>query len=79
MEGIDSCCCVYDEHHIKIVLFFTGKIEEKEIGQQLRKLIPEYMMPNRKIRLETMPLNLNGKIDRVKLKAGLSSDFSVMG
>ena len=71
LDGIEHSCCLYDELRSRIVLFFTGEIEESAIGQRLRALIPEYMIPNRTIRLEEMPLNLNGKIDRTNLKGRL--------
>lgn len=38
------------------------------IIKTLNKTLPVYMLPNKKIKLDKMPLNLNGKIDRVKLK-----------
>ena len=40
----------------------------EEIGERLRTMIPEYMLPGRVVYMEDMPLNANGKIDRVKLK-----------
>ncbi|SFT32960.1 amino acid adenylation domain-containing protein [Lachnospiraceae bacterium XBD2001] len=69
IEDIQLCCCLYDEKRQKIVLFYTGEIEGKEIGERLKDLVPEYMIPNRYKPLEEMPINLNGKIDRVALKA----------
>lgn len=40
-----------------------------EIRETLRKLLPDYMMPNRIILLPGMPLTPNGKRDRTALKA----------
>ena len=71
LEGIDRSCCLYDNERSKIVLFYTGTITETEIKNRLRALIPEYMIPNKTIRLDSMPMNLNGKIDRAGLKACL--------
>ena len=39
-----------------------------DIHQHVKKLLPEYMLPERGIHLDAMPYNLNGKIDRNKLK-----------
>lgn len=61
-------CCLYDEVRHKIVLFVEENIELAEINTKLRKYLPEYMLPGNLIRVETMPLNQNGKIDRIKLK-----------
>lgn len=68
IEGIDCNCCLYDEKRKQIVMFFTGNMVEEDIIRQLKKSLPEYMLPNKKICLEKMPFNLNGKIDRVELK-----------
>ena len=50
------------------MLFYTGSREEQELREALKTSLPVYMLPNRVIRLEEMPLNLNGKTDRVKLR-----------
>ncbi len=39
----------------------------EELRQSLRMLLPEYMIPEQFVRLEQMPLNENGKIDRRSL------------
>ena len=38
------------------------------LQQELKKLVPEYMIPKKIVFLEEMPLNNNGKIDKKKLK-----------
>ncbi len=68
LEGIDSCCCLYNGKRQWIILYYTGSIEESLLTERLKALVPGYMLPNKKYRIETMPLNLNGKIDRQKLK-----------
>ena len=71
LDGIERGCCLYDAGKSKIVLFYIGSLSDKEIKEGLRKMVPEYMIPNRTVRLETLPMNLNGKIDRAELKARL--------
>lgn len=68
LPHIDRCCCVYDTGQGRIVLFFTGEVDEESLARQLRENLPEYMLPNRKIRMGQMPINLNGKIDRQHLQ-----------
>ncbi len=71
LDGIDRACCFYNTVQSKIVLFYTGQLDKKEIPGKLRALIPEYMIPGIINQLESMPINLNGKIDRALLKQQL--------
>ena len=71
VEGVEQNCCLYDTEKSKIVLFYTGSIEPQAIVDAIKDSVPEYMIPNKKVHLEKMPINLNGKIDRVELKNNL--------
>lgn len=71
VEGVEQNCCLYDTEKSKIVLFYTGSIEAQQIIDAIKNTVPEYMIPNKKVKLEKMPINLNGKIDRVELKKQL--------
>lgn len=69
IDFIDYCCCIYDKLHEKIVLFYQSQKEDNSsIAAKLSEIIPKYMLPNKYIWLEKMPLNNHAKIDRVKLK-----------
>ena len=68
LPGISQCCCVYDEKHSRIVLFIDKEMRKEEVNGRLREMIPEYMLPGRVEVMEELPVNANGKIDRVKLK-----------
>ena len=68
VEGVKLSGCIYDDAKGKIVLYYVGTIEDKELSAELRSRLPRYMIPNRMVRLEQMPLTANGKIDRVALK-----------
>lgn len=67
-EGISSSCCTYDIDKGRIILFYVGELEVRELVAALKGRLPRYMMPNRIEKLEQMPLTANGKIDRVFLK-----------
>lgn len=67
-EGISLCCCLYNENRSRITLFIDKNMSKDEINERLKNMIPEYMLPGKVIVLEEMPMNVNGKIDRVKLK-----------
>ena len=46
----------------------TADMTKEEVNSRLTNMIPDYMLPGKVIFMETMPLNANGKIDRVALK-----------
>ena len=68
LPEISLNCCLYDEKRQKIVLFIEEELEKAYINEKISHLLPEYMLPNKVVRVEKMPINANGKIDRVKLK-----------
>ena len=67
-QEIKSNCCLHDSAKDQLILFYVGNIGEDELRKFLCTLLPDYMLPNKYIQLDAMPLNMNGKIDRVKLK-----------
>lgn len=40
----------------------------KAVKEQLRQTLPKYMIPRKVVFLDTLPLNVNGKVDRKKLR-----------
>ncbi|MBQ9503726.1 MAG: AMP-binding protein, partial [Lachnospiraceae bacterium] len=68
MDGIERTAVLYDEEKHKLIMFYTGQADKKELMKELRSALPPYMMPNTVNQLEEMPLNKNGKIDRGRLK-----------
>lgn len=70
IAGIDMCACVYDMNKEKIVLFYQGnEVDNKEIRNSLSGNVPPYMIPGKYVKLEKMPINDNGKVDRKRLTA----------
>ena len=74
LEEITLCCSLYDEKRQKIVLFIEGELDKAYINERISGLVPEYMLPGKVVALSTMPINANGKIDRVKLKEQFLSE-----
>lgn len=60
-----------------LVAFVTANLEAQEpfderafsrnVKKQLKAKLPEYMVPKKIIRLDSLPMNSNGKVDRKKL------------
>jgi amino acid adenylation domain-containing protein len=58
----------------ELVGCYTGEPAESGVlARALRKQLPVHMVPRRFRRLETMPLNANGKIDRPRITSDLMS------
>ena len=68
LEQIEASFCFYDHDKQKIVLVFSGTADRKYIMDEMKDKFPKYMYPNLFIKMEVMPYNLNGKIDRTLLK-----------
>ena len=67
LEGIISCACIYRDN--KIVLFYQSeKLTDEDVLKFAKLKLPQYMCPNKIIKLKQMPHNANGKIDRNLLK-----------
>ena len=64
--NIQRACCVYRDQ--KIIMYYQGNIGEQELQSEIKKALPDYMVPQVFVPLEEMPMNANGKIDRVLLK-----------
>ena len=66
---VTNAACIFDKLNDKIILFYTTSDgQEIDIINNVKDRIPVYMFPEEIKRLEQMPYNLNGKIDRIELK-----------
>ena len=65
-----NACAVYDYTNKMIVCFYEcdQEIAVVDFRKKLMKQMPAYMIPSKYIRVDEMPRNTNGKIDRLKLK-----------
>lgn len=70
MERVDEIvrtCCVYDEGSNKIIAFYEGNVEKKQIIRRIGTVLPAFMIPNKFQQINGFPVTKNGKIDRKKL------------
>ena len=68
LAGVERAACIYDAAQDDIVLFYTGSAEERDVRMALKSLVPDYMHPRHVHRMDAMPFNANGKIDRKELQ-----------
>lgn len=66
----DNCCALYYPDNQKLILVYETPApqDEKAFSQKLSRMLPRYMLPSEYRHMIEMPRNLNGKIDRLKLK-----------
>ena len=67
---VKYCCAVYNYQEKEIVLFYEKETEISAVDfrKELRRVVPVYMIPSKFIRMDELPRNTNGKIDRMLLK-----------
>ena len=72
LDDLQACCCLYNEKRQQITLFCEiikeSEITHAEIKSILKKKLSSYMVPEKVIILDAMPINANGKINRQYLK-----------
>jgi len=70
LKIVENCCVIYDDVKKQIIMIYESKseLENSKLRKTLAEAMPKYMIPTLYIRLEEMPRNTNGKIDRLKLK-----------
>ena len=63
-----AAACLFDRNRDRIVCIYEGEPDAAALARAMRRLVPKYMLPNIYEKLDALPMNANGKIDRVKLK-----------
>ncbi|WP_342374022.1 non-ribosomal peptide synthase/polyketide synthase [Myxococcus stipitatus] len=58
-----------DQGRKRLVAYVVGETNGAELRAHLKERLPEYMIPGAFVRLESLPLTANGKVDRKALPA----------
>jgi acyl-coenzyme A synthetase/AMP-(fatty) acid ligase len=62
-----------------LVAFIGGRaLDTSSVLEKLKQRVPAYMVPQRIIRMESLPLTANGKIDRRQLAKSLDQDEATL-
>lgn len=73
IDEVTRALALYDADTQKLWLFYTGEADKKLIAKTLRGMLPPFMLPNKTVPVDEMPLTKNGKIDRAALFARTKS------
>lgn len=70
LSGVGNACALYDTAMKRMILVYesAAQLSPEDLQKQLLGILPRYMVPKEFQRLDAMPRNPNGKIDRQKLK-----------
>lgn len=76
VEGVENAAAIFDAENEQIVLFVEsmGTLPQRRFNLELKKHIPQYMLPGKLIVMEKLPHTANDKIDRVTLKKTLKGE-----
>jgi acyl-coenzyme A synthetase/AMP-(fatty) acid ligase/acyl carrier protein len=82
LPGIGQAIVVLDAQQTALVAYFVGDADSNSLMLALRERLPSYMVPSSFVRLESIPLTPNGKLDRRALpapEARASTETAVSG
>ncbi|MEG0736132.1 MAG: hypothetical protein RR441_04645, partial [Longicatena sp.] len=62
-------CVVYNHESKDITLVYeaNAEISVSDFRKQIGTNLPKYMIPTKYVKVDKMPMNTNGKIDRLSL------------
>lgn len=67
IDGVNRCCCIFNEAKQRLLAYYISDLDKNVIVEKLKEKLPTYMVPSRLIKVDSFPLNKNGKIDRKAL------------
>lgn len=67
IEGVKDSRCVFDNKKLYAFLIMDKSIDTNQVDQHLNNTLPPYMLPNKLIEIEKVPMTTNGKTNRDEL------------
>ena len=76
LKLVDNGCVIYNVAKKEITLVYESKsdVQIAEIRKSIGGLFPKYMIPTAYIKMDQLPRNTNGKIDRLSLTNMVNGD-----
>lgn len=68
-DGVDRVCCLFDEEKDRIIAWYVGTSDGRELKKKMRATESVYLIPQMFLQTDSLPMTENGKIDRKKLMA----------
>lgn len=69
IKGVKCTAALYDDSSDRIIIIYEGNVKDSsDILQAVKNKVPSYMHPDEAVRINSMPYNPNGKIDRIQLR-----------
>jgi amino acid adenylation domain-containing protein len=75
LKLVENGCVVYNYNKKEIILIYESKKEYSvaEMRKAIAAVFPKYMIPTKFIKMDELPRNMNGKIDRLYLSTNYDS------
>lgn len=69
LSCVDAVCVFFDEKKNRMVAYYVGTEDKGLITEEMKKKVPDFMIPNLFVTIPDMPLTKNGKTDRKGIRA----------
>ena len=81
LKIVKNGCVVYNKDKKEITMFYESEEEilPAEFRKRIGTMLPKYMIPTVYHRMDLLPRNTNGKIDRLKLKSKTLTNTAFAG
>ena len=67
IEGVNDGCCVHDKDTDTLYCFYMGRISEQDTARALKGILPKFAIPDRIIKVDSIPYTATVKADRKAL------------
>jgi len=76
LKIFDNGCVVYNFNKKEITLVYesNNELDKRELRKTISEVLPKYMIPTSYVKLDKMPMNANGKIDRLLLNNKINNE-----